>query len=205
MRDNVDTLLILLEEHKTKHHQDENYYYDVRKAFNSRSTGIERSAQFIYLNKTCFNGLYRVNAKGEFNVPKGRYKNPPIANHNLLKEASKLLQGVQIECLPFEKTESKPQKEDFIYLDPPYHPLSETSSFTSYTKEDFTAKDQERLAEYYKKMDKKGCYVMLSNSDTEFIKNLYSDYEIKIVKAKRAISCKGEGRGAINEIVIMNY
>jgi len=205
VRDNVDKISKLLEEHKQKHSEDGEYYYQVRDKFNGGSKGIKRSAQFIYLNKTCFNGLYRVNSKGEFNVPKGDYTKPPILNGPILKEASRLLQGVDIKCMSFEKTESLPQKGDFVYLDPPYYPLSKTSNFTSYTKEDFTEKDQERLAEYFKKLDKRGCYLMLSNSNMDFIKGLYKDYKIKKVKAKRAISCNGEGRGEIDEIVATNY
>jgi len=205
VRDKLDELISLLETYKKKHHKDDDYYYQVRDDFNKGSKGIERSAQFIYLNKTCFNGLYRVNSKGGFNVPKGEYNNPAILNKQALGEASRLLQGVKIKCLSFEETEPLPQKEDFVYLDPPYHPLSETASFTSYTKEDFTIKDQERLAEYYKKLDDRGCFVMLSNSDTDFIKSLYKGYEIKTAKARRAISCKGQGRGKINEIIVRNY
>jgi DNA adenine methylase len=205
VRDDVEGLIDLLKVHKKKHHENsKEYYYEIRKAFNSNSTGIERAAQLIYLNKTCFNGLYRVNSKGGFNVPIGSYANPAILDEKSLRLANKLLNNVEINCMTFEETESYPQKGDFVYLDPPYHPIK-TSSFTSYTKEDFTAKDQERLAGYYKKLDKRGCQVMLSNSDTEFIKTLYADYNLYGVKASRMINCNGNDRGKINEVVVTNY
>ncbi|HHQ45505.1 MAG TPA: DNA adenine methylase [Candidatus Altiarchaeales archaeon] len=206
VKDDIDQLIKLLETYKKNHMKNpKEHYYKIRDDFNKTTSGVERAAEFIYLNKTCFNGLYRVNSKGGFNVPIGNYKNPGIVNEKSLRKASRLLQGVEIECMPFEETLKLPKKGDFIYLDPPYHPLSETSSFTSYTKEDFTEKDQERLLEYYKKLDRRGCLLMLSNSDTEFIKQLYRDYDLHKVKAKRAISCKGEGRGEIKELVITNY
>lgn len=205
VRDNVDELISELKTHKKNHFEEEDYYYETRDEFNKGSKGVLRSAQFIYLNKTCFNGLYRVNSKGGFNVPKGDYKNPQILNEQRLREASRLLQAVKVECMSFEKTESLPQEGDFIYLDPPYHPVSKTANFTSYTKEDFTAKDQERLTEYYKKLDGRGCFVMLSNSDTDFIRELYKEYNMTTVRATRAISCNGNGRGAIKEVVVRNY
>ena len=205
VRDNLNDLIRRLKIHKVKHDEDTNYYYEVRDEFNRKSEGIERSAQFIYLNKTCFNGLYRVNSKGEFNVPKGSYKNPVIANEKVLKEASRLLQGVKIECMPFEKTEKLPEKGDFIYLDPPYFPLSPTASFTSYTQQDFSADDQKRLSEYYRRLDAKGCLLMLSNSDTDYIKGLYEGYDIQKVLATRMINCNASGRGKIFEVVVRNY
>jgi DNA adenine methylase len=205
VRDNVEKLIALLETHKEKHHKDDDYFYKVRNDYNKGSKGLERSAQFIYLNKTCFNGLYRENSKGEFNVPKGSYKNPAIVNEKVLREASGLLQGVYINCFLFQKTEKLPQKGDFIYLDPPYYPLSETASFTSYTKLDFSGKDQERLAEYFRKLDEKGCLLMLSNSDTAFIRKLYDGFNISTVYATRMINCQAEKRGKITEIVVRNY
>lgn len=166
---------------------------------------FERAARTIYLNKTCFNGLYRVNSKGKFNVPFGGYKNPLICNYRNLIAVSLALQNVDILHNDFDKCLDLAKKEDFIYFDPPYQPLNKTSSFTSYTKEPFGEKEQVKLSKVFRELDKIGCKIMLSNSDTSFIRKLYKNFRIKVVFAKRAINCKASGRGAISELVILNY
>ena len=210
IRDNLEELLELLTKFKKKHMQHpKEYYYQQRKEFNETTDALIKSALLIYLNKTCYNGLYRVNSKGEFNVPMGRYKNPSIVQPKLLQQASKHLQQVDIKNMDFEKVLDFTQPGDFIYFDPPYYPLSATSSFTSYQKDVFLENEQKKLAQVFQKLDEKGCYVMLSNSDTAFIHNLYEQYFNKNlvtkVYATRMINCDGSKRGAISEIVVRNY
>jgi DNA adenine methylase len=164
-----------------------------------------RAARTIYLNKTCFNGLYRVNSKGKFNVPFGSYKNPLICNAENLRAVSFAIRDAEILCDDFAKCLEFVKRNDFIYFDPPYQPLSKTSSFTSYTKNSFNETEQQRLCNVFKELDKQGCKVMLSNSDTPFIRKLYKNFRIEVVYAKRAINCKASGRGAITELVILNY
>lgn len=166
---------------------------------------IKATARFIYLNKAAFNGLYRENSKGKFNVPFGKYTNPNILDRENILAVSKALQTDEITCFDFEKAVAKAKKGDFVYFDPPYQPISKTSSFTSYTKKDFTEKDQKRLFECFKKLDKKGCLLMLSNSYSPLIKSLYKEFDQRTVMAGRAISCKGEGRGKIKELIVTNY
>jgi DNA adenine methylase len=203
VRDDVDELILLLKQHKSYHSTQ--YYYEVRRKDPKKLLSVEAAARFIYLNKTCYNGLYRVNAKGQFNVPIGRYKNPAILDETTLREASSILKGVTVKTMPFEKIVDFVREGDFIYLDPPYYPLSKTSSFTSYTKFRFLKEEQEKLAEMFKKLDKRGCLLMLSNSAHPFISGLYEGYNIRVVRANRFISCNGKARGPINELVVMNY
>ncbi len=162
---------------------------------------IFRAARFIYLNKTCFNGLCRYNAKGEFNTPLGSYKNPKIYEEEAFLNASLALQNTQIYHEDFEKTALKAQSGDFIYFDPPYYPLNKTSSFVSYT-DIFLEDEQIRLAELFKKLDARGGKVLQSNSNTPFIRKLYKDFDIIELGAKRAINCRGERRGEITELLI---
>jgi DNA adenine methylase len=161
----------------------------------------------IYLNKTCFNGLYRVNSKGEFNVPFGDYKNPSIFDRNTLYRASQMLQDADLRVMTFDKVLDFARKDDFVYFDPPYIPLSKTSSFTRYSKSDFSIKEQNQLSEVFRALDSGGCFVMLSNSDHSLTRELYRDYDknIVVVRAKRKINSVGSKRGAINEIVVTNY
>jgi DNA adenine methylase len=203
IRDDVDCLIDLLKQHREKHCKE--YYYDVRQIDADVLSKIEKAARFIYLNKTCFNGLYRVNSRGKFNVPMGSYKNPSIFKEKELRQASNLLKGVELKTCSFEHIIDFAEEGDFIYLDPPYHPVSRTANFTSYTSDSFSESDQIRLAETYKKLDARGCRVMLSNSDTPFINELYKDFTIHTVKAKRMINCDATKRGAINEVVVLNY
>ena len=185
------------------------FYYRVRDEFNNNKDcdEVKRVAQFIFLNKTCYNGLYRVNKKGEFNVPYGRYKNPKIFDEDNLIAVSKLLKNVKILCGDFEIVDEYVDEESFVYFDPPYKPLNKTSSFTSYTKYDFNDDDQIRLAKFYRKLDKRGAKLMLSNSyNVEFFEKLYEGFNIKKVVAKRMINCKGDMRkNYIYEFLIINY
>lgn len=212
IKKNVDRLLPILNEYAKEHKKNpKEYYYKQRARFNETTNILEKSALFIYLNKTCFNGLYRVNSKGNFNVPSGRYTNPPIVQKEKLIQASNLLnqKKVDIKTMDFSGIIKYAKKGDFIYFDPPYYPLSETSSFTSYHKEDFLEKKQRQLANVFQKLDKRGCRVMLSNSDSPLIHELYKKYErvgqLYLVKAKRMINCDAKGRKAINEVVVVNY
>jgi DNA adenine methylase len=200
----------------------ESYYYEVRDAFNRKlpeinfrdysSDWVERVAQIIFLNRTCYNGLFRVNRNGGFNVPFGRYKNPEILNENNLKEVAKLLKTTQIFLGDFTQCKKFVDDKTFVYFDPPYRPLNETSSFTSYSKGGFTDMDQVRLVEFFKELDEKGAKIMLSNSDPKnenpddtFFDDLFSDYYIDRVPAKRMINCNGARRGDISELIITNY
>ncbi len=203
VKNDLEGLLDLLREHRSKHSKE--YYYTQRNMDTNNISKIESAARFIYLNKTCFNGLFRVNSKGKFNVPIGSYKNPSIFKEKDLIEAHKLLQDVTLKTMLFEDIINIAFPDDFVYLDPPYHPLSPTSSFTSYTSASFSEKDQIRLAEVYRELDRKGCLLMLSNSYSEFILELYSDFRIEQVNAKRMINCNGKKRGAIPEAVVLNY
>ncbi len=200
---NINELINLLNKYKSKHNKD--FYYNLRKKNTEGSTPVQIAARFIYLNKTCFNGLYRVNSKGEFNVPIGSYKNPGICQEEDLREISKLLQKDDIKMAQFYEVVKCAKKGDFIYFDPPYYPLIKGKSFTTYAKGNFLEEEQKRLAEVFKKLDERGCKVMLSNSDTKFIKDLYKNYNINLVRATRMINCNAEKRGKINEVVVTNY
>lgn len=202
IKTDVDNLIIELKKLKELHNKEN--YYKIRAEDPKLLSPLTRASRFIYLNKTCFNGLYRVNSKGGFNVPIGSYKNPSIVMEDDLKEISKLLQKAEIKVMGFEDIIKITKKGDFIYFDPPYYPLK-TGSFTTYTKGNFLEKEQKQLKEVFKKLDNKGCKVMLSNSDTTFTKNLYKDYKINFVQANRMINCDGNKRGKVNEIVVRNY
>lgn len=206
IKNNVEELILKLKELKKLHvSESKNHYYTVREKEPEYLSKIDIAARFIYLNKTCFNGLYRVNSKGKFNVPMGSYKNPDIVQEEKLRLVSKLLKNVKIKVMSFEKILDYAKKDDFIYFDPPYYPLENGKNFTTYTKNVFLEKEQKKLADVFKKLDKKKCFVMLSNSDTKLIKDLYKDYNIKIVKATRMINCDSTKRGKINEVVVTNY
>jgi len=201
VRDQVEDLIGPLK----KHRNEEEYYYKVRAQNPTLLTPIERAARFIFLNKTCYNGLYRVNSKRQFNVPFGKYKKPLICATEKLRAASLALQNTKIFSADFEYAVSEAQNRDFVYFDPPYHPLSKTSSFTAYTAGKFDTSEQERLARVYRDLDRRGCYVMLSNSDTPLIRELYARFRIIEVQANRAINSKADGRGKITELLIINY
>jgi DNA adenine methylase len=185
----------------------EERYYAVRERYNARrpKSRAERAAQFIYLNKTCFNGLFRVNRKGDFNVPMGRYANPNIADVDALRAASARLRHAELRCAPFECLLSEARPGDFIYMDPPYEPLSRTSNFTSYAQDGFSQVDQTRLRDVFRELDRRGAKLMLSNSDAPLIRDLYRGYTIDVVLAARAVNCDAKSRGPVRELVVRNY
>jgi DNA adenine methylase len=202
IKEDVDNLIIELKELKNNHSKEE--FYKIRAKDPEELTPLQRATRFIYLNKTCFNGLYRVNSSGKFNVPIGSYKNPLICPEEDLREISILLKNAKIEIKQFYDISKEIRQGDFVYFDPPYYPLNK-SSFTTYTKDNFLDKEQIKLKELFVELDKKGAKVMLSNSDAAFVKNLYKDYNIHFVKANRMINCDATKRGKINEIVVTNY
>ena len=202
--------------------QRESFYYEVRDAFNQKlpaidfknysSEWVERAARIIFFNRTCFNGLFRVNQNGEFNVPFGKYKNPGILNESNLEDVSMLLKTTEILVGDFTQCREFVDDTTFVYFDPPYRPLNSSSFFTSYSKNGFYDKDQVRLKDFFKELDETGAKIMLSNSDPKnenpddsFFDDLYSDYYIERVPAKRMINSNGAGRGNINELIITNY
>lgn len=201
VRDNVEQLIKALK----KHRNESEYFYEVRALDTSKLTDVQRAARLIYLNKTCFNGLYRVNSRGQFNVPFGSYKNPRTCDEDNLHATSRALKNTKLGHQHFSKALSTAGKGDFVYLDPPYQPLSATSNFTSYTSKCFGEPDQQQLASVYAQLDKRGCKVMLSNSDNEFVKELYKDFRQETVYATRAINCRADRRGRISELLILNY
>ncbi|WFQ95152.1 Dam family site-specific DNA-(adenine-N6)-methyltransferase [Mycoplasma feriruminatoris] len=202
-------LIRLLEKHKKNH--SEEYFYQIRNLDRtkqySKLSDVKKAARVLYLNKTCFNGLYRVNKDGYFNTPFGKYKNPSIVNKENLLNVSKYLNDNNIQILnkDYKEVLKLAQPGDFIYLDPPYMPISESSSFTSYTENGFDIKQQIELKEQCDLLTQKNIKFLLSNSDCQFIRDLYKDYEIYVVKAKRSINSKADKRGHINELLISNY
>ena len=205
VRDNPGELMAALDRHREARFSEE-YFYHVRDELDpSHLSPVERAGRTIFLNKTCFNGLYRVNAKGKFNVPWGDYKNPTLYDRSNLVRASRLLRGKKILLADYRRALSSATLGDFVYLDPPYHPLSETSRFTSYTKEDFGDKEQRELAETCRELDRKGVLFALSNSPTPLVLALYEGFHFQRLSAKRAINSKASGRGPIDELLVMNY
>lgn len=217
IRDNIDILIKSLKEMEEEYISldDEDrkiYYYEKRQKYNKlkiniEENNIEKASLFIFLNKTCFNGLYRVNKKGEFNVPMGAYKNPKICDN-----VSKALKNVKIIYADYRESESFIDEKTFVYIDPPYRPLNTSSSFTSYTENDFSDKEQIELAEYIDLLNKKGAKIVISNSDPKnndiddnFFDELYKNYNINRVKATRMLNSNASLRGAINELLITNY
>lgn len=193
------------------------YFYNIRKEYNSykikeNELSIKRAAEFIFLNRTCFNGLYRVNKNGEFNVPCGKYKNPTICDSKNLRNLSYLIRNVVFQYGDYKESEKYIDNRTFVYFDPPYRPLSITSGFTSYTKEDFSDENQKELANYFKELDEKKAKLMLSNSnpkntnrDDNFFEEIYKGFNIKEISAKRMINANAKGRGEISELLITNY
>lgn len=201
VKNDVEELIRCLKQHRNE----PEYFYHLRAQDPQKMKDVERAARLIFMNKTCFNGLYRVNSKGQFNVPFGSYKNPRTCDEVNLRAASGVLEQTEVFCRPFEAVLEQAKKGDFVYFDPPYQPLSSTANFTGYTKDSFSSADQERLSQVFRKLDKRGCLLMLSNSDCPFIRSLYQGFHIKSVQAMRAINCKAEGRGRISEVLVMNY
>lgn len=205
IRDDVELLIGNLKKYKNT----EADYYLIRNADRTAEyknwDNVRKASRFIYLNRTCFNGLYRVNSDGFFNVPYGFHKTPKIVNEENLRACSKLLRDTEISLASFLAIEDKVKKGDFVYFDPPYVPISQTSSFTKYYKDDFDYDMQFELKELCDRITKKNVLFMMSNSYTDFVIDLYKNYNIKKVKAIRAINCKGDRRGKINEVIITNY
>ena len=204
IKDNVDGLIKSLK----KHIYNKEYYLEVRAQDINELSDIEIASRFIFLNRTGFNGMYRVNKSGQFNVPFGRYKNPLICDENNLRKVSEALQEITITHRDYKNVLKLAKIGDFIYFDPPYYPLNPTSSFTAYTAKGFFEKEQIELRDTFVKLHERGCFVMLSNSDTSFINELYSGLEgvsVNKIIAGRAINSKGSKRGKINEVLITNY
>ncbi|MEH1890737.1 MAG: DNA adenine methylase [Nostoc sp.] len=204
VRDHVEELISLLKEHKIRHNKD--YYYSIRNY--SGGTDIEKAARIIYLNKTCFNGLYRVNSQGKFNVPLGRYENPNICHENLLRLASIALSHAEIQQADFtEVLNHATSSDDFVFFDPPYHPISDTSYFTAYNQNCFSKKDQELLRDTCAELASRGVKVMVCNSDSEFTSKIYTDinFETYRIKAARSINSNIKNRGMIYELLITSF
>ena len=223
IRENVEELIELLEKYQREYipleaEKRKEYYIKKRDRFNNlkvngnKNKSTEKAALMIFLNKTCFNGLFRVNKKGFFNVPMGSYKNPLICDEKNLREVSEKLQNIKIVCGDYRESEDFIDKNTFVYFDPPYRPLTETASFTAYTENLFSDEEQIELAEFVECMHKKGAKVVVSNSDPknsntkdDFFDNIYSAHKIKRVEATRMINCNSESRGKIKELLISNF
>jgi DNA adenine methylase len=210
IKDAVETLIAQLEHHKA--HNAKDYYYQIRQLdreaqFADRYCHIARAARIIYLNKTCYNGLFRVNSRGQFNVPFGKYAAPAIVEPEVLREVSAYLNHNQVEILStdFETAVAEARSGDFVYFDPPYDPISDTASFTKYGANGFGRTEQERLRHVFGRLDRLGCKLLLSNAHTEFIQELYRGYNCAIVSATRAINSNTKKRGRINEVLISNF
>ncbi|MCH8022003.1 Dam family site-specific DNA-(adenine-N6)-methyltransferase, partial [candidate division KSB1 bacterium] len=223
----VDKLLEYLQRYKKSYlkldtEKQKEFYYELRTNYNLQRFNIDykkysenwipRAAQLIFMNKTCYNGLFRMNSKGEFNSPVGRYKNPKIFDEENLQKISELLQMAEVCKLHFADIKSKARKSSFVYFDPPYRPLNRTASFTSYSTFQFNDPQQIELANLFKALDKKQAKLMLSNSDPKnedpndnFFDELYEDYHLYRIKANRMINSKKDKRGKINEILVLNY
>lgn len=205
VKNNVFELIDELKKHKIS----KEYFMNIRNIDRTKEykkwSAIQKASRFIYLNRTCFNGMYRVNSKGEFNVPFGNYKNPRIIDENNLINCSNLLQKTEIKNADFSEILNCVQSGDFVYFDPPYVPLNETSSFTSYTKDGFDIDMQFKLREVCNELDSMGVKFMLSNSDTKFVNEVYENYNIKKVFASRQINANPNGRGKITEVLVKNY
>lgn len=206
-----DDVELLIEDLK-KHENTSEYFYQIREQDRNKNeyeklSKIEKASRIVYLNKTCFNGLFRVNKAGEFNSPFGKYKNPNIVDEVTLRAVSKYFNKVDIKILndDFESSLKGIRKGSFVYLDPPYDPISSSANFTGYDKGGFNRDEQIRLKKLCDKLDKRGVKFLLSNSATEFIKDLYKDYDINIVKAKRVINSNGNSRGEVDEVLVRNY
>ncbi|HNU95805.1 MAG TPA: DNA adenine methylase [Candidatus Magasanikbacteria bacterium] len=204
VKNDVEKLIKLLKTYKYS----KDFFLKIRSQKSSELSDVQIAARFIYLNRTCFNGLYRVNSKGEFNVPFGKYNNPLICDEDNLRKISKALKNVKIYNEDYKNVLKRAKKGDFIYFDPPYYPVNKTSSFTSYTSKEFLDKEQLELRDAFLELHKRGCFVMLSNSDTPFINKIYSGFKgVKInkIEANRNVNSNAAGRGKIKEVLVINY
>ncbi len=200
LRDGVDEVIAALQGHV----YEREHYYRVRAQRPADLSLPERAARVIYLNKTCYNGLYRENKRGEFNVPFGRYKNPTICDEPNLRAAARALQGVDVARRPFSTVLDHARPGDFVYFDPPYHPLSPTANFTAYDRAGFGPDDQQRLRDVFAALGERGVRAMLSNSDTPFVRELYDGFRIEQVWVGRAVNSKAGGRGKVAEVIVRN-
>jgi DNA adenine methylase len=201
IRDDVESVIRQLQ----TFHYDRDQYYEMRAQNPAKLAPYERAARMIYLNRTCFNGLYRVNRKGEFNVPFGRFTNPTICDSDNLRAASVAFKDAQLSCQPFSSVLDSAKKNDFIYFDPPYVPLSKTANFVSYASNGFSLSDQEELAEVFCKLNELGVKVMQSNSDTDWVNTHYRKFKRLPVQARRNVNSRADRRGSIQELIIINY
>lgn len=208
-RDFPEDLINVLKKYNGKHSED--FYYQIRNLDRLESfqnlSDLEKAARFIYLNHTCYNGLYRVNSLGQYNTPIGRYKNPKIVDEQNIRLVSEYFKNNDIRfiCNDYKKTLDLAREGDFVYLDPPYDPISDSASFTMYTKDGFDKEDQKRLKKECDRLNSIGALFMQSNSDTNFIRELYKDYFIETIEAPRNINSKGDKRKNVNEVLITNY
>jgi len=201
VRDHVEKVIERLEKHVNK----KEHYLRVRAQNPRRLSPVGRAARIIYLNKTCYNGLYRENRSGKFNVPFGKYRNPNICDKENLRAVAQLLRRAEISCRSYRTVLEKARKGDFVYFDPPYDPLTKTARFTEYDQNRFTRDDQTELRDTFLELDRRGVYVMLSNSDTPFVRQLYEGFGREQVFASRAINSNPDRRGKVSELVIRNY
>lgn len=203
IRDDVVKLVELL----AGYPHDKNFFYEIRAQNPENMTPIERAARMIYLNKTCYNGLYRVNRKGQFNVPFGSYKSPKICDEKNLLAVSKTLRNVEFECAVFDDILKKVQKDDLVYFDPPYEPISKTANFTSYQQGGFTQDSQERLRDVCHKLTRRKVKFILSNSSANLIRELYGSngFHVNEVLATRSINSNPQKRGKLTELIVTNY
>jgi DNA adenine methylase len=204
VRRDTDKLLAKLEQLRKKH-SDETFY-EVRERFNlqRKASDLDRAAWLIYLNKTCFNGLFRTNREGLFNVPVGRFSNPGIVQEGRMRAAARALANADIQHRPFEHLLEEAKRGEVIYFDPPYVPLSRTANFAAYSDGAFSPKDQEKLAGVFRELDKRGCLLALSNSDTPEVRRLYEGFEIEEIVASRRISAKTSDRRPVGEVLVRN-
>ena len=222
IKNNVEELITNLKRMETEYLQLEQeerkkYFYNKRNEYNDytlqeNEQNVQRASQFIYLNRTCFNGLYRVNRDGKFNVPVGSYKNPTICDEENLRNLSELIQNVQFQYGDYRRSMEYVTENTFVYFDPPYRPLNMTSGFTSYTKEDFNDDNQRELATFYRELNERNAKLMLSNSnpknineEDQFFDNIYQGFNIDEIYASRMINANSNGRGKISEILVTNY
>ena len=208
IRDDVEALIQSLRQHENT----AEYFYRIRdfdrdKEFYGSLSRVEKASRLLYLNRTCYNGLFRVNASGEFNTPFGRYKNPTIVNEPVLRAVSRYLSAAHVRLLheDFADTLRRVPRGGFVYLDPPYDPVSDTASFTGYSKGGFGREDQRRLRDCCDDLTRRGVEFLLSNSSTDFIRELYAAYTVETVHATRAVNADAAGRGAVEEVLIRNY
>jgi len=201
LRDDVESVIALLEEHRARHKRE--HYYQVRAE--QPEALAARAARLIYLNRTCFNGLFRENSRGIFNVPMGRYTNPTICDAENLRAVSEALRGTQLETRPFEAVVDEAEPGDLVYFDPPYDPVSKTASFTQYDQNGFGEAEQRRLAEVFRALDRKGVRVMLSNSHTPLVRSLYEGYRTDVVLATRRVNRRADLRGPVEEVLVTNF